>query len=67
MNQMTGFLNEVYNKIGILSYFWSVVSSHLLCVQGRLFFYYSPQALGNNFFTLGKNSKFWEKIKKNKK
>ena len=30
--------------------------------QGRLF-YYSPQMLGNNFFILGKNSKFWNKKK----
>ena len=34
--------------------------------QGHLFFYYSPQTLGNNFFTLGKNSKFWGKRKKKK-
>ena len=33
--------------------------------QGCLFFYYSPQTLGNNFFTLGKNSKFWGKKKIN--
>ena len=32
-------------------------------MQGRLFFYYSPQMLGNNFSTLGKNSKFWKKKK----
>ena len=30
-------------------------------VQGHLFFYYLPQTLGNNFSTLGKNSKFWGK------
>ena len=35
--------------------------------QGRLFFYYSPQTLGNNFSTLGKNSKFWGGGKKEKK
>ena len=33
--------------------------------QGCLF-YFSPQTLGNNFFTLGKNSKFREKRKKKK-
>ena len=31
---------------------------HMASTQGRLFFYYTPQTLGNNFFTLGKNSKF---------
>ena len=34
--------------------------------QGRLFFYYSPQMLGNKFSPLGKNFKFWKKKKKEK-
>ena len=32
-----------------------------LYMQGRLFFYCSPQTLGNNLLTLGKNFKFWKK------
>ena len=31
------------------------------CTQGCLFLIYSPQTLGNNFSTLGKNYKFWGK------
>ena len=32
--------------------------------QGRLFFYNSPQMLGNIFSTLGKNCRFWKKKEK---
>ena len=33
--------------------------------QGRLFFYYLPQTLWNNFFPLGKNFKFCKNEEKN--
>ena len=35
--------------------------------QGCLFFYYTPQMLGNNFSTLGKNSKFLGKKERKEK
>ena len=49
-----------YHKIDVFASRLKL-SAGLLWPQGRLFFYYSPQRLGNNFSTLGKNSKFWGK------
>ena len=47
---------------GIVYDFQTDFKSSFSFNQGRLF-YYSPQMLGNNFFILGKNSKFWNKKK----
>ena len=45
-------------------HFDSLHALYFISYQGRLFFYYSPQTLGNNFFPLGKNFKFCKKEKK---
>ena len=50
--------NKQTNKKGIVN-----INLSVLFIGLYVFYYYSPQTLGNNFFPLGKNFKFCKKEK----